>query len=85
LIILFLAFVQWTYAQGPGAAWTTSKIVNVKPSDPGIRFQVKITLAAGQYANMNSDGSDLRFYDNGNIIVNIGSRPGTLQALRLFG
>jgi hypothetical protein len=33
---------------------------------PASDFQVKITLAAGQYANMNSDGSDLRFYDNGN-------------------
>src|SRR5262249_55251908 len=33
---------------------------------PLANFQVKLTLAAGQYTNMNATGSDLRFYDANN-------------------
>jgi hypothetical protein len=70
LIILFLAFVQTIYAgpTGPGAAWTSVRKITLSAATPLANFQVKLTLTAGQYTNMKSDGSDLRFYDINNNI-----------------
>ena len=59
-------FNEFSYANGPGAAWTVNIPISLSPVTPAANFQVKITLNAGQYANMKSDGSDLRFYDNAN-------------------
>ena len=64
--ILCFGFSQKINAQGPGAAWTSSTAITLTPATPASNFQVKIRLNAGQYANMKSDGSDLRFYDNSN-------------------
>ena len=66
LIILFLAFVQCTYATGPGPAWQFYRKITLSAATPLANFQVKLTLTAGQYTNMKSDGSDLRFYDVNN-------------------
>jgi len=63
---LIFGFNQFTYASGPGAAWTINKPITLSPVTPSANFQVKINLNAGQYTSMKSDGSDLRFYDNAN-------------------
>jgi hypothetical protein len=63
LITLFFMHVG-VYAQGPGVAWQYYRPITLSPVTPSANFQVKVTLVAGQYGNMKSDGSDLRFYDN---------------------
>ena len=60
-LVLNVAFGQFTYAQGPGAAWTFYRPITLNPATPSTNFQLKITLTAGQYTNMKVDGSDLRF------------------------
>ena len=64
--IISLGLNQFTYAQGPGASWTNYRGITLSPATPSAFFQVKVTLTTGQYTNMKSDGSDLRFYDNTN-------------------
>jgi hypothetical protein len=65
-LLLLMAFGHFSYAQGPGAAWTFYRPITLNPATPAANFQVKITLTAGQYTNMKADGSDLRIYDNTN-------------------
>ena len=66
LIILFLAFVECTYAIGPGPSWQFYRKITLSAATPLANFQVKLTLTAGQYTNMNTSGNDLRFYDANN-------------------
>ena len=61
-LLISFAYAQFTFA-GPGPAWPYVRPVMLSPVTPSANFQVKVTLVAGQYTNMNSDGSDLRFYD----------------------
>ena len=67
-ILLTFGFIRSTYAaNGPGSAWSFYRQITLSPATPSANFQVMVTLAAGQYSNMNStDGRDLRFYDNAN-------------------
>ncbi len=53
--------------QGPGASWASYRVVSLSPATPVANFQVKVTLTTGQYGGMQTDGRDLRFYDNNNI------------------
>jgi Domain of unknown function (DUF2341)/SprB repeat len=55
---------------GPGTAWAFCRKVTLSAATPANNFQVKITLTAGQYANMNAAGNDLRFYDINNNVCN---------------
>jgi hypothetical protein len=70
LIILFLVFVQCTYAIGPGPAWQFYRKMTLSAATPLANFQVKITLTTGQYTNMNAGGTDIRFYDANNNVCN---------------
>lgn len=65
-LLLTAGFANYTYAAvtGPGSNRTYYRLVTLSPVTPAANFQVKITLSAGQYTNMKSDGSDLRFYDD---------------------
>jgi hypothetical protein len=66
LIAAFFFIVMTASAQGPGASWLYYRVISLSPATPAANFQVKVSLAAGQYTNMKSDGSDLRFYDESN-------------------
>ena len=70
LIILFLAFVECTYAIGPGPSWQFYRKITLSAATPLANFQVKVTLTTGQYTNMNTSGNDLRFYDANNNVCN---------------
>lgn len=66
-IVILLSFIpNLLHAQGPGAGWNYYRVVTLSPATTLANQQVEVTLAAGQYTNMKSDGSDLRFYDNAN-------------------
>ncbi|MBK7172939.1 MAG: DUF2341 domain-containing protein [Bacteroidales bacterium] len=69
-ILLLLALVsfspKWLNAQGPGASWTYYRVVGLSPATSLANQQVEVTLSSGEYTNMKSDGSDLRFYDYAN-------------------
>jgi large repetitive protein len=56
---------------GPGIAWPYCRRITLSPVTPAANFQVKVTLASGQYTHMNAtDGRDLRFYDAANNLCN---------------
>ena len=59
-----------SFAQGPGAGWRFSRTVTLSTPTTLANYQVKVTLTTGllgnPYTDINSDGSDLRFYDNSN-------------------
>ncbi|MCX6223244.1 MAG: DUF2341 domain-containing protein, partial [Bacteroidia bacterium] len=61
---VFLAGAPQVHAQGPGASWPYYRPISLSPVTPATNFQVKVTLTSGQYTNMKTDGSDLRFYSN---------------------
>jgi len=66
--ILILGISSKTHAvNGPGPSWQYCRIVALSPVTPAADFQVKVTLTTATmgnpYTNINSDGSDLRFYD----------------------
>jgi hypothetical protein len=64
VLLLVIIQVQTISAQGPGASWTYFRPITFSPVTPSANYQVKVTLVAGQYTNMKTDGSDLRFYDD---------------------
>ncbi|MEO7047664.1 MAG: DUF2341 domain-containing protein, partial [Ferruginibacter sp.] len=66
LIASFIFLSVATLAQGPGPSWQYFKPITLSTPTTLADYQVKVTLNAGQYANINADGSDLRFYDNAN-------------------
>ena len=68
MLIISLLFTQVTYGAvtGPGSAWGFVRKVTLSAATPAADFQVKVTLGAGQYTNMNTAGNDLRFYDVNN-------------------
>lgn len=72
ILLLNLGFTPDTSASvtGPGAAWQFCRRISLSPVTPTADLQVKVTLAAGQYTNMKSDISDLRFYDINNNLCN---------------
>ncbi|MHC1707865.1 MAG: DUF2341 domain-containing protein [Bacteroidales bacterium] len=70
VLLLTAAVNSQILAQGPGAAWQYYRVVSLSPVTPSANLQVEINLAAGQYTNMNADGSDLRFYDDANTPCN---------------
>jgi len=70
LLILCFAIVQCTYATGPGPSWQFYRKITLSAATPLANFQVKITLTSAQSANMNANGSDLRFYDANNNVCN---------------
>ena len=55
---------------GPGSAWQYCRRITLSPVTPAANFQVKVSLAAGQYTGMNANGNDLRFYDVNNNLCN---------------
>lgn len=55
---------------GPGSAWGFYRKVNLSGATSTANFQVKVSLTAGQYANMSTNGNDLRFYDINNNVCN---------------
>lgn len=63
-LILLFSCITNTYAQGPGAGWEYYRTINLSAGTPLADFQLKITIPASQNAHINTDGSDLRFYDN---------------------
>jgi hypothetical protein len=64
-LVAFLVGMSFqSHAQGPGSGWQYYRVVTLNPVTPAANFQVQVTLSAGQYTHMNSNGSDLRFYDN---------------------
>ena len=72
ILIVTCLFTQPSNATvtGPGAAWGFCRKVTLSAATPAANFQVKVTLAAGQYGNINANGNDLRFYDINNNICN---------------
>ena len=67
-IVVNLMFTQFSYAlTGPGTQWSFCRRITLSPITPLANFQVKVTLTTGilgnPYANINSNGNDLRFYD----------------------
>jgi len=64
--LFFLLQMQAAVAQGPGSGWGYYRPITLNPTTPNANYQVKVTLSAGQYSNMNSTGNDLRFYDDAN-------------------
>lgn len=53
-------------AQGPGAAWQNKRCISFSTPTTMANYQVKLVLTNNEYTNMNSNGSDLRFYDGSN-------------------
>src|SRR5664280_132927 len=71
IVVLYFGFTPDTFAvTGPGSAWQYCRRITLSPVTPAANLQVKVTLAAGQYGNMKTDGSDLRFYDVNNNLCN---------------
>jgi hypothetical protein len=64
---MICGLTQFVFAQGPGPSWPYYRTISLSPATPSANFQVKVTLSAGQYTNMKSDGSDILFYDNNNV------------------
>jgi len=67
LSILFIAagFINKTYAQ-PGSAWEYSRVVTLAAPTPLADYQVQVqlnTANTANYAGINPDLSDLRFYE----------------------
>lgn len=66
-LIVILNASAFSYGvTGPGAAWQYVRKISLAPATATSNLQVKVTLAAGQYGNMNASGNDLRFYDSNN-------------------
>ncbi len=53
---------------GPGPGWGFCRKITLSAATPAANFQVKVSLTAGQYVNMNANGNDLRFYDINNSV-----------------
>ncbi len=70
LIILTSTHPAKATTTGPGSSWQYARKITLSGATPLADFQVRITLAAGQYGNMNANGDDLRFYDNNNNACN---------------
>ncbi|NVO20890.1 MAG: DUF2341 domain-containing protein [Bacteroidetes bacterium] len=68
IAILFLTILssQIALGAGPGSSWPYFRPVDLSAATPAASYQVKVTLASGQYTHMKSDGSDIRFYDESN-------------------
>lgn len=72
LAVLFCLMIRSNdvHAQGPGGAWGNVRTVSLNTPTTLANYQVKITLTTAimgnPYTNVNSTGSDLRFYDNSN-------------------
>lgn len=72
VLLLTLSLLSSAYAgvTGPGASWQYVRKLTLSPTTPSVNFQVKVTLSTASlgnpYANIKSDGSDLRFYDGNN-------------------
>ena len=66
MLLLTFGFINYTFAsiEGPGSTWTYYRTIALSPATPSANFQVDVLLTTGQYTNMKSDGSDLRFYDD---------------------
>lgn len=64
-LLISLGSFSAIFAQAP-AGWAYSRPVILSTPTTLVNYQVKITLNAGDYANMQSNGADLRFYDNTN-------------------
>ena len=60
----FVLMFQIVQAQTPGAAWPFYRSIALNAVTPSANYQIKFTLSAGQYGNMDASGDDLRFYDD---------------------
>ncbi len=63
LTVISLLLIQVSFAQLACNGWKYSRTVTLGTATPSANFQVKVTLSAGQYTNMNASGDDLRFQD----------------------
>jgi hypothetical protein len=74
VVTLILGFVPDATAQGPGVGWQYYRTIALSPVTPSAGFQLKITLSTATlgnpYASINTNGSDLRFYDNNDVNCN---------------
>ena len=70
LLIYTLISTTVSFAQGPGAGWRFSRPITLSTPTTLANYQVKVTLTTAllgnPYTDINSNGSDLRFYDNSN-------------------
>ena len=60
---MFISYNVHSQCNGPGIPWTKFRNITLSAPTPSANYQVKVTLNAGQYANMQASGNDLRFYD----------------------
>lgn len=72
MLWLSLGLIQSVFAvvTGSGSSWQYCRKITLSPVTPSAGYQVKVTFTTGQYTHMNSDGSDLRFYDVNNTSCN---------------
>ncbi|MBN2045800.1 MAG: sortase [Anaerolineales bacterium] len=61
LVAMIALTTQAVFAAGPGTGWTYYRTVTLSAGTPSDNFQVNLQIT--DHANMNADGSDLRFYD----------------------
>src|ERR1019366_7751179 len=70
LIFFFCTLTSSAQVTGLGAAWQYVRKITLNTATPLTNFQVKVTLTTAllgnPYTNINSGGSDLRFYDMNN-------------------
>ena len=70
LLMCMFGSTTVSFAQGPGAGWRFSRPITLSTPTTLANYQVKVTLTTAllgnPYTNINSNGSDLRFYDNSN-------------------
>ncbi|MBW7839718.1 MAG: DUF2341 domain-containing protein, partial [Chitinophagaceae bacterium] len=66
-IALMLIQVSITQAQGPGLDWTSHRLITLSTPTTLQDYQVKVefttAVLGSPYTDINSDGSDIRFYD----------------------
>ncbi len=63
-MLLSMGLMQFSYAiVGPGTAWLYVRKITFSPATPAANYQLKVTIPAGQYTHIGTNGNDLRFYD----------------------
>ncbi|HRN74102.1 MAG TPA: DUF2341 domain-containing protein, partial [Ginsengibacter sp.] len=73
MLLMLLSFPVFSL-QGPGAGWPYERKITLSTPTTMTNYQVRVTLSAttmgNPYTNVRSDGYDLRFYDNNDILCN---------------
>ena len=62
-ITMLISYNAHSQCNGPGSFWSNFRSITLSAPTPSANYQVKVTLNAGQYANMQAAGNDLRFYN----------------------